>query len=335
VDVAEFRIIVQSFYLSAKPIITRESLIAMDVLGDILRILRLRGSVYFNACFCTPWGMDMAESSKASFHIIVRGEAWLKMASASESIKLQAGDIVLFPSSAPHSIRDSIDSKCLPGEQVVTAYQNKKPLFSGDQLGDSSHEVNIVCGYVEFDRAFPHPFLSNLPELIHINAQLRSQFYWLDSVIRQIITESEEQQPGSDVIIDRFTEILFIQVIRSYIQSGEVRQSYFSALHDKQLSAALSLMHNQPDKGWTVELLASEIGMSRSAFYSRFNDYIGMPPMKYLFEWRMLQAKQQIQDSHKPLVLVAEEVGYHSDSAFQKAFKRFYHFTPASLRKLK
>jgi len=147
------------------------------------------------------------------------------------------------------------------------------------------------------------------------------------------VLESESTKPGADVLIDRFTEVLFIHVIRSYAQLSGVEKSYLSALTDNQLSKALSLIHDRAEKEWTVELLAAEVGMSRSAFYGRFSECIGMPPMKYLFEWRMMQAKLKIESTQKSLTAVAEEVGYQSDSAFQKAFKRFFNFTPASLRK--
>jgi len=300
----------------------------MDVLGDILRVVRLRGSVYFNACFCSPWGMDIAANERAAFHLIVRGGAWLQLPTQKQLIQLHEGDILLFPTGAPHKIMESPDSKCIPGEHVLAAYQSGKPLFQGKQ-----EEFKIVCGYVEFDRSLSHPFLDNLPELIHINRQNRSRFQWLDSVISQIVLESDQQDPGADVLIDRFTEVLFIQIIRSYAQLSLAKASYLSALMDKQLSNALSLIHDNPDEDWTVDILAKRVGMSRSAFYSRFNDYIGMPPMKYLFEWRMMQAKQKIEHTQKSLATVAEEVGYQSDSAFQKAFKRFFSFTPASLRK--
>jgi AraC-like DNA-binding protein len=300
----------------------------MDVLGDILRIVRLRGSVYFNACFCSPWGMDVDASSKAAFHLVVRGSAWLKLAGQAEHVELKAGDIVLFPSGAEHVIADSPNSECLPGERVVDAYRAGEAPFGGEQ-----EHAKIVCGYVEFDRSQSHPFLDNLPEMIHINVEQRARFQWLDSVIQQIVFESESGNPGADVLIDRFTEVLFIHVIRSYAEMSGVEKSYLSALTDNQLSKALSLIHDRAEKEWTVELLAAEVGMSRSAFYGRFNEYIGMPPMKYLFEWRMMQAKLKIESTQKSLTAVAEEVGYQSDSAFQKAFKRFFNFTPASLRK--
>lgn len=300
----------------------------MDALGDILRIIRLKGSVYFNACFCSAWGMEMEQSDHCVFHIIVKGEAWLQMESLDEPKKLTSGDIIFFPKGTPHTISDNINSDCLSAKIVVDAYQQGETLFDGNE-----DDFNIVCGYVEYENYQTHPFLENLPDYIHINTEMRTKFYWLDSVIKQIVVESKENCPGSNVLIDKFTEIMFIQVIRVYAEESNIQQNYLAALMDKQLSQALSCIHDQPDKDWTIELLATDVGMSRSALYNHFNSYIGMPPMKYLYEWRMLQAKQKLETTKKAMSIVAEEVGYQSDSAFQKAFKRFFKFTPGSLRR--
>jgi len=302
--------------------------VLMDVLGDVLKALRLNGSVYFNTCFCSPWGMSLANSPRASFHIIVNGDAWLKLPSQPQPIQLFAGDIIMFPTGVAHTISEQEHSICHEASEVVEAYNNEQPMFVGD-----TESIALVCGYVEFDRSMSHPFIDNLPEYIHIKADVRTEFYWLDSVIKQIIMESQGDIPGSTAIVDRFTEVLFIQIIRTYAQQNNVDMSYFKALTDKQLSKALQLIHRQADKEWTVDLLASEIGMSRTAFYNRFNDLVGEAPIKYLYKWRMMQAKQKLIDTQKPINHIAEEVGYQSDSAFQKAFKRFFKLTPASVRK--
>ncbi len=300
----------------------------MDALGDILRIIRLQGSVYFNACFCSSWGLSMERSHYSMFHIIVKGDAWLQMDSLKEPMHLQAGDIVFFPKGAAHTIAEQKNTDCISGSKVVDAYARGETVFDGNQ-----EVFNIVCGYVEYTNYLTHPFIENLPQLIHINTEMRTKFVWLDSVIQQIVIESKEKSPGAKALIDKFTEVLFMQIIRVYAEEMNTQQGYLSALMDKQLSHALALIHSESDKDWSIELLADEVGMSRSSLYSRFNDYIGMPPMKYLYEWRMLEAKQKIESSNKAIGLIAEEVGYHSDSAFQKAFKRFFNFTPASLRK--
>jgi len=302
--------------------------IKMDVLSDLLKMIRLNGSVYFNACFCSPWGMAVSEDSKASFHIIVNGNAWLKSHSLKSPLELKAGDIVVFPRGSAHTISEQPDSKCLNAAEVVDAYRNNKPLFNGNQ-----DEFNIICGFFKFDRSLSHPFLDNLPEFIHINSESKKSFYWLDNIINQIIEETNSKEPASDLLVDKFTEVLFIQVIRAYAVRNDREMKYISSLLDSKLSKAIALMHETPSKDWTVEELAKHVGLSRSVFYSRFNDGVGIPPMKYLTQWRMMQAKNQLENGSASTITIAEKAGYQSESAFQKAFKRFFNITPASVRK--
>lgn len=300
----------------------------MDILSNILRVIRLQGSVYFRSCFCSPWGIEISQNPRASFHIIVRGECWLQMEHLSQPTLLSGGDILVLPHGTPHQISDKPDSLCLAGEQVISAYQQGEALFDGN-----NNNFDIVCGYFEFDQHWSHPFIDALPNVIHMRPEDRYQFGWLDNVLNQIINEAENIQPGSEVLIDRFTEVLFIQVLRAYMLTHNHEQNYLTAISDKFIAGALSLMHNSPEKDWTIELLAREVGMSRSVFANRFNELVGQPPIAYLFAWRMQLAKRQIEQTKAPLADIAELVGYNSDSAFKKAFKRFFAQTPASLRK--
>ncbi len=300
----------------------------MDVLSDILRVIRLQGSVYFRACFCSPWGMDIGQSPRASFHIVVRGQCWLRMEGLEHPLLLSGGDILVLPHGTAHQISHDLDSRCLPGEEVVSAYQRGEPLFVGDQ-----ENFDIVCGYFEFDQDWPHPLITALPRVIHLRPEEQHQFGWLDNALRQIICEAEGRQPGAEVLIDRFTEVLFIQVLRAHMQLQQGADNYLSALSDKSVAKALSLMHNSPERDWTIEELAREVGMSRSAFANRFHELVRQPPMTYLFAWRMQLAKRQIEQTPTSLTDIGEQVGYQSVSAFKKAFKRFFAQTPASLRK--
>jgi AraC-like DNA-binding protein len=300
----------------------------MDVLSDVLRVIRLQGSVYFRSCFCSPWGMDISQGPRASFHIVVRGQCWLRMEGLEHPLLLSGGDILVLPHGSAHQISHDLDSRCLPGEQVVSAYQRGESLFVGDQ-----ENIDIVCGYFEFDQDWPHPLIAALPRTIHLRPEERHKFGWLDNALNQIISEAEGLQPGAEVLIDRFTEVLFIQVLRAHMQLQQGADNYLSALSDKPVAKALSLMHNSPERDWTIEELAREVGMSRSAFANRFHALVRQPPMTYLFAWRMQLAKRQIEQTPTPLADIAEQVGYQSDSAFKKAFKRFFAQTPASLRK--
>lgn len=299
----------------------------MDVLGDILRVIRLKGSVYFNECFSSSWGMSVEDSGKCIFHIVVKGEAWLKINSTSEVRKLTEGDIVLLPTGASHTISDTVNSECIPAEKVIAAYENNIPLFIGPD-----EKNTIVCGYVEFDRFQLHPFLKQLPDLIHLNKVTISGFGWLENIITQVINESSESNIGTSIIVDKYTEIMFVKVLIAFATKNITNKNFLSALVDDQLSQALVLMHKMPEYNWSVEKLASEVAMSRSAFHKRFTDCIGISPIKYLYEWRMMLAQELIENTNKPINIVAEDVGYDSDSAFQKAFKRFFKATPGSIR---
>jgi AraC-like DNA-binding protein len=300
----------------------------MDALSDILRNIHLQGSVYFNSCFCSPWGLDIADTERASFHIIERGQCWLQMESLPEPVPLVGGDILILPHSARHQISDQPDTTCLSGKETVERIVDGHNPFVGDL-----ENFNIVCGYFEFEKDGQKPFIDALPDMIHLNQQHRHQFSWLDTALKLVVSETSMNQPGKGVLTDRITEVLFIQVIRAYMQLNNQSDNFLAALKDKQLSIALTAMHQFPEKNWTLESLALEAGMSRSIFANRFHSLVGMTPMKSLLNCRMQLAKQHIEHSSDSLFNIAEQVGYTSDSAFKKAFKRFFDRTPASFRK--
>lgn len=299
----------------------------MDVLSDILQSVQLRGSVYFSTCFCSPWGLEIEKTDNASFHIIEQGECWLQMDSLPEPKKLAAGDILVLPHGTKHQISDKPDSQCLNGQNAV------KRIISGDNpfVGEQG-SFNILCGYFEYANDQQLPFLKSLPEVIHLTQSERDKICRLDAVLTLIVNEASIDQPGKTAIVDRITEVLFIQVIRAYIQLHNHADNYLAALNDKQIAKALAGIHQSPERDWTVEGLAIEVGMSRSVFANRFHLLVGETPMKYLLIQRMQLAKRQIATSKDSLFNIAERVGYSSDSSFKKAFKRFFNETPASFR---
>lgn len=300
----------------------------MDTLSSILKNIHLNGSVYFNTCFSSPWGLDIPKLSKASFHIVERGQCWLQTPSLDEPLPLVGGDILILPHGAKHQISNQPDSACLPGvETVENIIQNENPFVS------NKDNFNIICGYFEFEKNTQNALISALPNIIHLNQQHRHQFSWLDSALKLIVSESGTNELGKDALINRITEVLFIQVIRAYIQINNQNDNYLAALKDKNISMALAALHNYPERNWTLGSLASEAGMSRSIFSNRFHSLVGTTPMKYLLNCRMHLAKQTIEQTSNSLFTISEQVGYTSDSAFKKAFKRFYNRTPASFRK--
>ncbi|WP_419811848.1 AraC family transcriptional regulator [Bacterioplanoides sp.] len=299
----------------------------MDILSSILRHIHLRGSVYFNSCFCSPWGLDIDQDLRASFHIIERGQCWLQL-NDQEPLSLVTGDIVILPHGSQHQIFDQHNSARLPGADTVKRIIHGDNPFTGEQ-----EHFNIVCGYFEYDRDIQNQFINSLPEVIHITQQQRLQFRFLHSALEMITVESASQLPGNELLQDKITELLFIQVMRTFIQLNPQQNSFIAALNDRHISIALGLMHSQPEAPWSLNELANQAGMSRSRFAQHFHDLVGTTAMRYLLSCRMQRAKQYILETNIPVNNLAELVGYASDSAFKKAFKQFFGHTPAYFRK--
>lgn len=299
----------------------------MDVLSDILRSMNLRGSVYFGSSFCVPWGLDIAQSDKASFHIIERGQCWLRMDHLPAPVPLVGGDILVLPHGSRHCISDQADSDCAPAGPIVERIIKNENPFAGE-----NSSFKIICGYFEYKQDKQQPFFNVLPEMIHLSQQHRQQFSWLDTALTLVVSEATSNNPGKSILVDRITEILFIQVIRAFIQLQPKQDNFLAALNDKHIAKVLSAIHQSPGHHWALDNLAEQAGMSRSVFANRFHHLVGITPMKYVLSCRMQLAKELIERTPTPLYAVAEQIGYSSDSSFKKAFKQFFERTPASFR---
>lgn len=299
----------------------------MDVLSNILSDLQLQGSIYFSSHFCRPWGISINSSDKASFHIVEKGRCWLKMAHLKQAIPLESGDVIVLPHGCYHELSDDPETLCRDGDTVINAVMTgQNPFASGGE------PLDIVCGYFKYTYERRMPFINALPELIILRQQDRNNFNWLDMVLNLVVSESRATEQGKNALLNRVTEILFIQVLRAYIELNQSSNGFISALNDNKIAKALTAIHQSPANDWTVDSLAEVAGMSRTSFATSFHSKVGDPPISYLLSHRMHKAKQRIRDTNLPLNLIAEEVGYQSDSAFKKAFKRYFEATPASFR---
>ncbi|AAZ27265.1 AraC family transcriptional regulator [Colwellia psychrerythraea] len=299
----------------------------MDSLSSILKSVRLQGSVYFNACFASPWGLDLDQNQRAYFHLIIRGACYLQLGDKKE--QLQGGDIIILPHGTAHQLFDDPSSVRVNATGVVPGLIDGINPFEG--VGHSQ-DIDILCGYFNFNNSTPSYFLNALPDVIHLTQEHRTHFSFLDNALSFITQETKMKNLGREILIDRVTELLFVQIMRVYININGNEENIFSALSDRTLSEALQLMHTESDKNWTVESLAKAIGMSRSRFSEHFHNYIGETPMRYLHTCRMEVAKQKIEETESTLNIISEEVGYASDSAFKKAFKKFFGNTPSTFR---
>ena len=299
----------------------------MDALSDILQFVRLKSSVYFQSAFPKGWGMNITRGPYAQFHIIVDGHCYIMHESLKEPRVLYPGDMVMFPHGDQHWLSHSPDSRRDSGIEVVQKITEGKAPFEGDKPG-----TTIICGHFELDRDLVHPAINELPEMIYVADHIRRKNSWLESIANIIIQESGSTAPGASVLSSRLADALFIQMVRIFMEESKAL-GYCSALKDRVIKMALDLIHNCPGQDWSVGLLARQVGVSRTSFANRFRQLVGTTPMNYLTDWRMLKAREMLKEGNFPLVQIAENVGYHSETSFIRVFRKKFNQTPARFRR--
>ena len=286
----------------------------MDVLSDILEKVKLSSVVYFTSDFSTPWGMDVPKGPFAQFHIVTRGHCVLR--TKNKKVQLFAGDIVVFPKGTSHWLADKESSVRKKGQDVVEAILNGKSLFDGDYIS-----TTLVCGHFEFDRNIQHPFIKELPEMIHIKDADRKELSWLESISSLVIHEAGNETSGSNIIVNKLGEVLFIHTLRAFIQKNAKKKGFMAAIQDERISKALKAIHTSPEENWHLSSLAKIAGMSRTSFSNQFKSLIGETPLNYITNWRILRAKELLNESRESVGEIAEKVGYQSEAAFNRVFK--------------
>jgi len=300
----------------------------LDVLSDILHSIRLNASSYFCIEFAAPWGLDEPKTDCGTFHVVVRGNAWVTVAEHDGPIYLSTGDIIAFPSGLAHKIGDESGNDVMQGINALEIIrQGSNPFTTGSKVS------TLLCGYFEYEKQTMLPLLRDMPTMLHIKSENDPELNWLNYLVKTLANESSYFQPGGAVVIDRLTEVLVIQLLRWHINNQQNTQGYFKALADDQLSLALSLMHKHPEKAWSVECLGNAVGMSRTAFANHFSDIVSMTPIAYLTQWRMHIAYELLTQSHESMLSIAEKVGYKSEASFGKAFKKTTGVSPGQVRK--
>ena len=297
----------------------------MDVLSDILSKVKLSSVVYFKSDFSDPWGMEIPKGPFAQFHIVTKGQCLLK--TVERSIQLFTGDIVVFPLGASHWLANSENSALHDGQEVVRSILAGKSLFEGENLS-----TTLVCGHFDFDRSVDHPFIKELPAIIHITNTDVKEFSWLERITDLVIQEAGKEQPGSNVIVNKLGEVLFVHTLRAYIERNKLKQGFIAAIQDERISKVLKAIHSSSGENWQLEELAQIAGMSRTSFTNRFKELIGDTPFSYLTQWRLLQAKELLRESKKSVGEISEAVGYQSEAAFNRVFKKRVEQTPLKFR---
>lgn len=315
-----------------------------DLLTDLLRSLNLSGMVLFRAEFRDPWSVvtpdacQLAESLPLSteqiiqFHVVAEGECWIQLGE-DEPLHLQAGDAVLLPYGNDHLLRGERDS----GTVAIASLFPPQPWTQIPVIahGETGAVTQLICGFLHCDELLFNPLHLNLPTLMHVRPTSAPDDMWLETSIRYLIHESENPRPGGDYILSRLTELMFIEVLRRHIRTLSSEEiGWLAALNDAVVGKALKWLHSAPAEDWTVDELARKVGVSRTVLADRFKRLLDKPPMQYLAQWRLMMAARLLRTSDDNIKTIVSHVGYESEAAFNRAFKRMFGVPPASWRKL-
>ncbi len=303
-----------------------------DPLGETLHLLRLTGTLYCRADLTAPWGVDLPPfEGSMMLHVVTAGRGWLEVDGA-DPRPLEQGSLTLVPHGTGHRICSEPEARAdplfdIPVEKVSDRYEIMRHGGGGDFS-------QTICVVVRFDHVAAQRLVALLPPVLQIDTWEDDQGGWLQSTLRFISREAKELRPGGETVITRLADILVIQMIRAWIDSApEAEQGWLAALRDEQVGRALAAIHREPEGDWTVESLAREAGMSRSAFSARFTERVGESVGRYLTQWRLQLARTRLQETSEPLASVAGRFGYQSEAAFCRAFKRTFGVPPGSMRR--
>jgi AraC-like DNA-binding protein len=301
----------------------------------------MTGAIFAELICTAPWGLaipgvkPLADSLApgtecvVGFHLLIEGKG-LVGTEGSEDVPVTAGDLVIIPHGDPHTITNGASPKLVTG----TVDKWLAGDISPTQIGGGGEATRFVCGYFGCDRHAARLFLSGLPPLITINIRADAAGQWLESSIRHLRGEATSGRPGRTVLLSKMAEALFIEALRHYIeQLRPEERGWLAGARDPVVGAALAMLHRQPSHSWTLVELAAKVGASRSLLAERFSEFLNEPPLAYLARWRLQLAAQLLQKTQKTIVQVAFDVGYESETAFTRAFKRKFGLPPAQYRR--
>lgn len=325
-----------------------------DVLSDLLRSVRLRGAVFFYISFRDQWSAEGLASKQIAggvmpgaehvmeYHMLAKGTGWASI-DGHESVRLDAGDIVMFPQGDRHVISSEPGLAPVPAsaEWVCARRNDPKPVpiafhqgirEPGVMMPVADSDAILVCGFLGCDLRPFNPLVAALPRILHLPAARTGG--WVARVIDQAVAESNDKRPGGEAVLERLSEMMFVDAARRYLDDlPEDANGWLAGLRDRYVGKALALLHERAGQAWTVEELAREVGLSRSAFFDRFVQYVGQPPMQYLASWRIQLSTRMLRESNRNVASIAQDVGYDSEAAFSRAFKRMLNVPPAAWRR--
>jgi len=309
--------------------------ILVDPLGEALHFLQMSGSFYCRSELTAPWALAIPPmEDRLMFHVVTSGRCWLAV-EGDDPRRLEPGDLALIPHGTGHYVSDALGA---PASRIDELHQERvSERYSILHHGGGGTATSLVCGAVRFDHQAAHHLVKALPRVIHVQASSSPHLAmtdWMQSTLRLMSAEAKELRPGGETVITRLADILVIQAIRSWIESDPVAQTgWLGALRDPQIGRAIALIHRDPSCQWTVAWLASEVAMSRSGFAARFTELVGESAMQYVTRWRMHVALTWLRVDKMALSELPGRLGYQSEAAFSRAFKRFMGIYPGAARR--
>ncbi|HVJ90213.1 MAG TPA: AraC family transcriptional regulator [Labilithrix sp.] len=316
---------------------------SVDVLSEVLRAVRLRGAVFYSVTASTPWVAETPHARELApyvmpgaehvihYHVMTSGSCWAGQI-GEPAVRLEEGDIIVFPQGDAHVLGSAAGMRG-PDELSVheRAALERLPI-SIDQGGSGRDPVHVICGFLACDARPFNPLLTALPRLLHVKRRDGADADMLDYFMSTALAEARSPRAGGEVVLARLSELMFVEVVRRYVGSLDPQcPGWLSGLRDEIVGRALAALHARPSSPWTLEELAREAGASRSALAERFVDYVGVPPMQYLAQWRM-QLAASLLAGPTTIAQIASDVGYGSEAAFSRAFKKIVGVSPATWR---
>lgn len=307
----------------------------LDLLSDILTHLSLKGVLYFKTSFTPPWGVAVpAYELVARFHFAHRGHCLVTIESTGETVHLAQGDLIIIPHGASHALfHGQSPDAILPLDRVLedSGFEGHGVLVYGG--GEEEHEeTQLICGHFAFADHAKHILIERLPAYLHVPNYGENAGRWMEATLRLIGDEAGGAKMGGDLIALRMSEVIFAQAIRHFIEDQGAEQAGLDGFADPKLARALTAFHQRPAQQWTVHSLARVAGLSRTGFAQQFSQKLGMTPMQYLTNWRMQIARHSLAERQMAVSEVAAAVGYQSDAAFARVFKKEVGVTPAAYR---
>jgi len=314
----------------------------MDVLSEVLKVVKLQGALFYNVEFSSPWSVRAASSRGVAqyfapgaehviiYHFLTDGRASVRLDNGQQVI-LNAGDLVMIPHGDPHIMENGPPTKTVDDSEHLpeTLAQGLK-LW---RLGGGGEVTRFVCGYMACDPRLSQVFLSGLPSVFKVSIRNDASGRWLENSIRFSVDQADSSYAGGEAVLAKLSEVLFVETLRTYITHLPSEQTgWLAGARDSEVGKTLALMHRSPAHPWTIASLAKEAGVSRSVLAERFRHYLKEPPMAYLTRWRLQLGAQMLGSTSYSVAQVASEVGYESEAAFNRAFKREFAVPPARFR---